>query len=246
MHVHHNNCSELTNLVQPDSIDLTLSSPPYDSIRAYSGYDLNLTQLIKDLYVVTKNGGVVIWIVADETKKGTETGSSFKQALMFMENGWRLNDTMIYAKNNPMPTSGPRYQQSFEYCFCFSKGKPKTFNPITEKCKYTGKARMKNRGKNGKIEYRIIERTKTKKVGNIFYYSVGGGHSTQDKVAYDHPAIMPEALAHDQILTWSNKGDMILDPMAGSGTTLKVALELGREAIGIEISKDYCDIIKER
>ena len=145
-----------------------------------------------------------------------------------------------------MPQGGKRYNQSFEYMFCFTKGKPKTFNPITEPTKYKGLANMKNRGKNGELIYRKVKRKNTKKVGNVFKYSIGGGISTKDKVAFKHPAIFPEKLVHDQIITWSNENDIILDPFMGSGTTAKTAKLNNRKYIGFEISKEYCDICEER
>jgi site-specific DNA-methyltransferase (adenine-specific) len=153
---------------------------------------------------------------------------------------------MIYYKNNPLPSIGKRYQQHTEYMFCFSKGTPKTFNPIMEETKYKGVANMKNRGKNGGLEYRKIERTKTKKIGNVFMYSIGGGISTKDKIAFKHPAIMPEKLAYDQIITWSNENDFIYDPFMGSGTVAKICIQTKRNWIGSEISAEYCEIIKKR
>ncbi len=188
----------------------------------------------------------MIWVVGDATINGSETGTSFRQALYFMDIGFRLHDTMIYYKNNPMPQTGNRYHQHFEYMFCFSKGNPKVFNPITEPTKYNGLANMKNRGKYGELIYDKVERTKEKKVGNVFFYSVGGGISTKDKIAYQHPAIFPEKLVRDQIITWTNEGDLIYDPFMGSGTTAKISQLLNREWIGSEISKEYINIAERR
>ena len=188
----------------------------------------------------------MIWVVGDATIGGSETGTSFKQALSFKEIGFRLHDTMIYYKNNPMPQTGKRYHQHFEYMFAFSKGTPKTFNPITEPTKYRGLANMKNRGQNGSLEYEKIERTQAKKVGNVFFYSIGGGISTKDKIAYQHPAIFPEQLVIDQMQTWSNENDLVYDPFMGSGTTAKIANLLNRKWIGSEISQDYVAIAEKR
>ena len=188
----------------PDNfIDMVLTSPPYDNLRDYKGYFFQFEDIVKELFRVLKIGGVVIWVVGDASENGSETGTSFRQAIFFKEIGFNINDTMIYYKNNPMPTSGPRYHQHFEYMFCFSKGQPKTFNPIMEECKYNGLANMKNRGTKRELNYKNIERTTEKKIGNVFFYSVGGGISTKDKVAYNHPAIFPEQLTIDQIQTWS-------------------------------------------
>ena len=240
------NCLDTLACLSNNSVDMVLTSPPYDDIRKYKGYSFDFEAVAKELFRVVKKGGVVIWNVADQTVNGSESGTSFRQALYFMKIGFNLHDTMIYAKNNPMPTPGKRYQQNFEYMFCFSKGKPKTFNPITVECKYKGMANMKNRGVDGELKYRKIKRTEKRKVGNIFTYSIGGGISTKDKDAHAHPAMFPEQLATDQIKTWSNEGDFIYDPFAGSGTTLKVAKELGRRWLGSEISEEYCQIIEDR
>ena len=229
-----------------NSVDMVLTSPPYDDIRNYNGYSFDFEAIARELYRVVKPGGVVIWVVGDSMVNGSETLTSFKQALFFKEIGFNVNDTMIYYKNNPMPTAGKRYHQHFEYMFCFSKGQPKTFNPIMEETKYRGLANMKNRGKDGNLEYHKQERTTEKKVGNVFFYSVGGGISTKDKVAFQHPAIFPEKLAEDQIVTWTNEGDLVYDPFMGSGTTAKMCKILGRNYVGSEISEEYCSIIEER
>ena len=231
----------------PDGfIDLTVTSPPYGNLRTYNGYSFNFEETAQQLFRITKQGGVVVWIVSDSTIDGSETGTSFKQALYFKEIGFNIHDTQIYYKNNPIPTAGNRYHQHFEYMFVFSKDKPKTSNPIMEECKYIGLANMKNRGTKGSLDYKKIERTKTKKVGNVFFYSIGGGITTKDKIAFQHPAIFPEKLVQDQITTWSNDGDVILDPFMGSGTTAKMALVNKRNFIGSEISKEYCDIAEQR
>ena len=244
--VYNENCLDTMAKMPDNYIDLTVTSPPYDNLRTYNGYSFDFENVAKELYRVTKNGGVVVWVVNDSTKNGSESLTSFRQALYFKEIGFNLHDTMIYYKNNPMPQTGNRYHQHFEYMFAFSKGSPKTFNPITEPTKYQGLANMKNRGKNGSLDYEKIERTKEKKVGNVFFYSVGGGISTKDKIAYKHPAIFPEQLANDHIISWSNKGDLVYDCFAGSGTTAKMSIVNNRNWIASEISSDYCKIIEDR
>jgi DNA modification methylase len=244
--VYNENCLDTMKRMPDNFYDMVLTSPPYDNLRDYKGYFFQFEDIVKELYRTTKEGGVIIWVVGDAMKDNSETGTSFKQALYFKEVGFNINDTMIYYKNNPMPTAGKRYHQHFEYMFCFSKGQPKTFNPITEECKYSGLANMKNRGAKGELNYKKVERTTEKKIGNVFFYSVGGGISTKDKVAYDHPAIFPEQLAIDQIKTWSNENDIIYDPFLGSGTTAKIAFILKRKWIGSEISEDYVNIVKKR
>ncbi|HOD88096.1 MAG TPA: site-specific DNA-methyltransferase [Bacteroidales bacterium] len=243
---YNENCL-ITMQNMPDNyVDFVITSPPYDDIRNYNGYQFEFEKIAKELFRITKQGGIIIWVVADATINGSETGTSFKQALFFIEIGFRLHDTMIYYKNNPMPQTGNRYHQHFEYMFAFSKGSPKTFNPITEPTKYQGLANMKNRGQNGSLDYEKVERTKEKKVGNVFFYSVGGGISTKDKIAYNHPAIFPEKLVADQIKTWTNENDLVYDPFMGSGTTAKIAHLLKRRWIGSEISEEYVKISEER
>jgi site-specific DNA-methyltransferase (adenine-specific) len=244
--IHNENCLETMGRMPNSCIDFVITSPPYDDIRNYNGYKFEFEKIAKELFRVMKEGGVVVWVVADSTANGSETGTSFKQALYFKEIGFNIHDTMIYYKNNPMPQTGNRYHQHFEYMFAFSKGSPKTFNPISEPTKYHGLANMKNRGQNGSLDYEKVERTTEKKVGNVFFYSVGGGISTKDKIAFQHPAIFPEKLVADQINTWTNEGDLVYDPFMGSGTTAKIAQLLNRQWIGSEISKEYVEIAEER
>lgn len=228
------------------SLTLLSPPPPYDNIRNYNGFQFNFEPIARELYRVMKKGGVIIWVVADATINGSETGTSFKQALFFKETGFNIHDSMIYYKNNPMPQTGNRYHQHFEYMFAFSKGSPKTFNPIMESTKYHGPANMKNRGQEGLLNYSKKERTESKKVGNVFCYSIGGGISTKDKIAYQHPAIFPEKPVTDQINTWTNEGDIVFDPFMGSGTTAKIAHLLHRKWIGAEISEEYVKIAQQR
>lgn len=244
--IYNEDCLITMKNIPDNFIDFVITSPPYDNIRNYNGYQFEFEKIVLELYRIIKHGGVVVWIVADATIDGSETGTSFKQALYFKEIGFKLHDTMIYYKNNPMPQTGNRYHQHFEYMFAFSKDKPKTFNPIKEETKYKGIANIKNRGCEGLLEYKKVKRTNEKKVGNVFFYSIGGGISTKDKIAYKHPAIFPEKLVEDQILTWTNENDLVYDTFIGSGTTAKIAHLLKRNWIGSEISKEYVDISEER
>lgn len=238
----------------PDSIDLTVTSPPYDKMRTYNGYTWDLSKTIQELYRITKPGGVIVWIVGDETIKGSETGSSFKQALAFMDAGFRLHDTMIYMKDNPPPTGGKnRYYQAFEYMFVFSKGTPKTFNPIVEPRRNkwndprTVRTRPVTRNKAGIFTKKTVPVNQDcVKLQNVWSYVVSGGSVASDKLAHQHPAIFPEAMVRDHIISWSNPGDIILDPFSGSGTTAKVAALLERHYIGFDISPEYCDLAKQR
>lgn len=230
----------------PDGfVDLTVTSPPYDNLRKYKGYSFDFENIANELFRITKDGGVVVWVVADSTVNGSESGTSFRQALYFKEIGFNLHDTMLYAKLNFIPLTHNRYEQAFEYMFAFSKGRPKTFNPILEKTIRPGE--VKNYavcGSNTKEGgYRRRDEsvvTKDRKLhNNIFYYSTGSNLTK-------HPAPFPEDLARDQILSWSNPGDIVYDPFGGSGTTAKMAHLLKRNWIISEISEDYCDMIQNR
>jgi len=234
--------------VNDGAFDLTVTSPPYDNLRDYKGYSWDFEALAKELYRTTKEGGVVVWIVGDATINGSETGSSFKQALYFMECGFLLHDTMIYQKQNPLPITANRYNPCFEYMFIFSKGKPKTFNPIMElkQWKETRKVKNYSKDKAGIKNYGKVNNSNEKLKCNIFSYKVGGGHVTKDKIAYEHPAIFPEKLAYDHIVSWSNENDLVFDPFMGSGTTAKMCEKSNRKWRGCEISKEYCKITEER
>lgn len=230
-----------------ECVNLTVTSPPYDNLRKYKGCDWDFEATAKELYRVTKQGGVVVWVVGDATIRGSETGTSFKQALFFKDIGFNLHDTMIYAKNNPIPQNHNRYEQCYEYMFVFSKGKPTTFNPLREKTKSGGKSFewgnrktvMDSNQCRRHRESEVLTAKETKIRKNIFYYSVGGGRT-------GHPAVFPEQLAYDHIVSWSNVGDIVLDPFMGSGTTAVACLKTGRNYIGFEISEEYCDIARQR
>jgi site-specific DNA-methyltransferase (adenine-specific) len=246
----------------PDNyIDLVVTSPPYDGLRTYNGYSFPFEEIAKELYRVIKQGGVVVWVVGDATVNGSETGTSFKQALYFMECGFNLHDTMIYEKPSPFP-GNVRYDHDFEYMFVFSKSTPITFNLLTQtKSNNTRIVKSKTdcqkgvRNKNGdivKISKNGIDRfinagklNYTSK-SNIWYYPAGYMLTTLDKIAFEHPATYPEKLAADHIYSWSNEGDLVYDPFGGSGTTAKMAHLQKRKCIMSEISLEYCQIAKKR
>lgn len=234
-------------LLDDECIDLTVTSPPYDNLRQYNGYSFDFENVAKELYRVTKQGGVVVWVVGDATIKGSETGTSFRQALYFKEIGFNLHDTMIYRKVNPIPQNHNRYEQCYEYMFCLSKGKPKTFNPIMVKSVHGGED-MNWGGRKTLMDDAQCRRHRgdevrtvkdTKRHDNIFDYTIGGERT-------GHPAVFPKLLARDQINTWSNEGDVVLDCFMGSGTTAVEALQLGRKYIGFEISQEYVDVANKR
>ena len=242
-------CLEVMKSLPNASIDLTVTSPPYDNLRTYNGYSFEFEGIAKELYRVTKDGGVVVWVVGDATINGSETGTSFKQALYFKEIGFNLHDTMIYQKNSyPFPPSN-RYYQQFEYMFVVSKGNPKTTNIQTQKTiwKKDTKEISTTRNSDGSVSSMKYAKGKDeRKMDNIWLINTGYMRTTKDKIAYQHPAIFPEELVNRHILSWSNEGDTVLDCFLGSGTTGKVAKQLNRQFIGIEISPEYLEIAKNR
>jgi len=231
----------------PDNfIDLTVTSPPYDNLREYKGYEFDFESIAKELFRVTKKGGVVVWVVGDATINGSETGTSFRQALYFKEIGFNLHDTMIYRKLNPIPLTHNRYEQAFEYMFILSKGKPNTFNPIKIPCKTAGTAYNIKRpkvilGASKRDRDEIMTTNNTKYKDNIFEYCVGKKQGTQT-----HPAPFPEELANDHIISWSNEGDLVYDCFGGSGTVAKMAHLQKRNWILSEISSEYVQIAEKR
>ena len=253
--IYNMDCVEGMKLLPDCSIDLTVTSPPYDNLRMYKGYFFDFNAVATELFRVTKDGGVVVWVVNDAAIKGSETGTSFRQALRFKEIGFKLHDSMIYAKDAcPYPET-TRYYPGFEFMFVLVKGKIKTVHLIADKPNKTSgdKVSGTERKTDGTIRRMsaVVKNTgrKVKPYGvrsNIWHYGMGFMKSTTDKIAYKHPAIFPEKLARDHIISWSNPGDVVLDPFMGSGTVAKMARLTGRDFIGFEISKEYCDIAEER
>ena len=245
-------CLELMKDIPDGSVDMVITSPPYDNLRSYKG-SLDWGEhiwkpVLSELYRVVKQGGVVVWVVGDSTIKGSETGTSFRQALYAKDVGFNLHDTMIYRKQNPITLSHNRYEQEFEYMFVLSKGRPATFNPLKVACKTAGRKYNTKRPqvydmsakRHNREEYIV---TKTHKIaGNIWNYTIG----TDKKTNTSHTAPFPLKLAQDHISTWSNEGGVILDPFAGSGTTGVACQNLNRNFILMEQEPEYVEIIKQR
>ena len=241
--IYNEDCLETMKGMDDNSIDLTITSPPYDSLRVYNGYSFNFESTSKELYRITKEGGVLVWIVGDATEKGSETGTSFRQALGLKDAGFNLHDTMIWRKTNPMPkVKTKRYFDVFEYMFVLSKGQPKTFNPLMQPTKlggqiYDSTVKKITKGK---------ERTKKTFVLNMERYKDNIWDCAISQNKTEHPAVFPESLVSDHIISWSNEGDIVYDPFMGSGTTAIAAKKLNRNYIGSEISQDYCAIAESR
>lgn len=240
--IYNMDCLDGMKLLDDNSIDLTVTSPPYDNLRKYNGFSWNFEGIANELYRVTKVGGIVVWVVGDSTVNGSETGSSFEQALYFKKCGFNLHDTMIWEKTGMLPTQD-RYYAIFEYMFIFSKGKPKSMNFIEDKENTAGGRVQKkdlciNKGKQ-KDGIGTFVRKNFGRRTNIWRIAIG-------KSVAGHPAVFPEQLANDHIISWSNKNDIVLDPFMGSGTTAKMALINNRNFVGFEISKEYCEIAEKR
>jgi DNA modification methylase len=238
--IYNENCLDTMARMPNNFIDLTVTSPPYDNLRNYNGYSFDFESVAKELYRITKEGGVVVWVVSDATINGNETGTSFKQALFFKECGFNLHDTMIYYINGTgAKGSNLAYWQSFEYMFILTKGKPKTVNRIADK---KNKNAGKKRGSKGSNKLNKIG-TRTERIGvlapeysiraNVWMYNVGQNDKTI------HPAVFPEELVRDHIYTWSNEGDLVYDCFMGSGTTAKMSHIYKREWLGSELSEEY-------
>lgn len=253
------NCLDTMSRMPDNFINLTITSPPYDEIRNYNknikgfsdefnGYSFPFESIAKELYRVTKKGGILVWVVNDAMVKGSESLNSFRQALYFKDIGFNVHDTMIYRKLNPVPNAGSRYQQMFEYMFVFSKGKPNTTNislrPRSNKCndKRTYRRKKFSRNQDGEFnenDYFVKEMVPDY---NIWDFYVGSGNTTSDSIAFQHPAIFPEELVKRHIESWSNEGELIYDPFMGSGTTAKMCILNNRNYIGSELSEEYCKI----
>jgi site-specific DNA-methyltransferase (adenine-specific) len=230
-------------LLPDNCIDLTVTSPPYDNLRDYKGYSFDFETVAQELYRVTKQGGVVVWVVGDATVNGSETLTSFRQAIYFKDVcGFNIHDTMIWTKTGQGAVGSTlAYWQNFEYMIICSKGKPKTFNPLQDRKNKVVGIMSTTGGRKSDGTYTTRRKIKGKEFGRRFNV-----WEINQETTSDHPAPFPEALARDHILSWSNPGDLILDPFMGSGTTAKMAAEFGRDYIGFEISQEYCDIAEKR
>lgn len=259
--LYNQDCLATMQQIDDNSVDMVLTSPPYDDLRTYNkhlsgnrteynGYSFPFEQIAQELFRIVKKGGVVVWVVGDATNKGSETGTSFRQALYFKECGFDLYDTMIYQKTGTPFPQKDRYNQIFEYMFVFSKGKPNTFNPIMKKNVTAGAVRHSRKFRNADGE--MVDGFNGKPINeygvdnNVWIMRNGMYKSTKDIVAFEHPAIFPEELAVRHVVSWTKENDLIYDPFMGSGTSAKAAIQLKRNWIGSEIDKGYCDVCEKR
>lgn len=246
--VHHARAEALLSALDSGSIDLVVTSPPYDNLRTYNGFSWNFEYIAQQTYRVLKPGGVLVWVVKDSFVDGSETLTSFEQALYFKQCGLNMHQRMVWEKNT-LPQKRPNaYLPDFEDMFIFSKGTPATFNPIMKPNRYAGEKKRKGHsGKDG-FDYaagiRVVPDESI--LTNVWRINVGYNHSTDDDYAHEHPAIFPEDLVERHILTWSNPGDLVLDYFGGSGTTAKMARKNGRRWLTGDISGEYCALMEKR
>ena len=230
----------------PDCVDLTVTSPPYDNLRNYQGYQFDAGRMLCELHRVTKPGGVVVWVIGDKINGG-RTLTSFDHAFAARKAGFVVHDVMIYQKKNTPFMRSNAYTNCYEFMMIFTKGPPQKFHPLKVPTKRHGiEMVVHNKGPDAINRKTPVELKKEKTRTNIWQYAVGQGGSTCDKIAFRHPAIFPEKLAEDHILSWSDEGDLVLDPMCGSGTTCKMAAMNSRQWIGMDISGEYIAIARER
>ena len=239
-------CVDFMASMPVECVDLVVTSPPYDDLRNYKGYSFAFEQIAEGLFKVLKKGGVLVWIVGDKINGGRSL-TSFRQGIYFQEIGFNMHDIMIYQKKNTPFMRSNAYTNCYEFMFVLSKGKPKTFNPLKEKTVRSGYEMVVfNKGADG-VNKKNLKELKTEKTKtNIWKYAVGLGGTTSDKIAFKHPATFPEKLALDHISSWSNEGDLVFDPMCGSGTTCKMAFLSNRKYLGVDISEEYIQIAKKR
>ena len=231
-----------------ECVDLTVTAPPYDNLRSYRGHDFDFDRVAEQLWRITKVGGVVAWNVKDQILDSGRTLASYRQAIAFQDLGFTFHDVIIVHLANVHGTYGTRYTNQYEHMMVIAKGRPKTVNLLTVSCTEAGKTDIDNTRSESESEKitDTVTKNQPQPRGNVWSYHIGYGHHTTDKMAYQHPAIMHENLAKDIISSWSNPGDLVLDPMVGSGTTTKMAAALGRDYIGIDVSPKYIDLATKR
>ena len=245
--IYNMDCVEGMKKLPDNCIDLVVTSPPYDDLRDYKGFHFDFENIAKEMYRVMKPTGVVVWVVGDKIKDGDRSLTSFKQALFFQEVGFKVHDIMIYKKKNTPFMRTNAYTNCYEFMIVLSKKKVAKFHPIKTKTVRNGfeglVCNKKADGVNNKVIGKLNEE---KALTNIWEYAVGLGGSTKDKIAFKHPAIFPEKLASDHIISWSDEEDIVMDPFMGSGTTAKMAKVNNRHFIGFEISEEYTQVANER
>lgn len=239
-------CVDFMEKMPKGCVDLIVTSPPYDDLREYKGYKFDFHAVAQGMLKVLKMGGVAVWVVGDKINGGRSL-TSFRQGLYFQEIGFVVHDVMIYQKKNTPFMRSNAYTNCYEFMFVLSKGKPKTFNPLKQKTVRQGQEMLVYNKLSDGVNKKTLGELKPEKTRtNIWQYAVGLGGTTADKNAFTHPALFPEKLAQEHILSWSNEGDLVYDPMCGAGTTCKMAFLTGRQFLGTDISAEYIQVAKDR
>jgi len=240
--IYNEDCLDTMSRMDDCSVDLIVTSPPYEDLRKYNGFSFDFNSVAESMYRVLKDSGVAIWIVNDKRKNGNRTLTHFRQAIKFQDVGFNVLDVMIWKKSNPMPfVQRDQYTPSYEIMLVLVKGKVSVFNPIMEKCKYAGKViKTHTSNKESIRKANLTSKTKDTKIKSNVWETVVAGTN------HGHPAIFPESLVRDHIFSWSNEGDLVYDPFIGSGTVAKVCLDTNRKYIGSETSSEYCEICRNR
>lgn len=247
------NCDCLLGMqgIADGSVDCIVTSPPYDNLRKYGGVGDEWTfdkfkQIAQQIARVLADGGVCVWIVSDSTIDGSETLTSFKQAIYFKEEcGLNLYDTMIWEKPSPQASTESRYYDVFEYMFIICKGpKPKALNFICDHKNTTAGGIQKRESRSSAEQRKDTGRMRPPRAEysrRFNVWQVSRGESTTG-----HPAVFPLNLARGHVQTWSNMGGVVLDPFLGSGTTAIACVREKRHFIGFELNKEYFDIARRR
>ncbi len=241
----------LLTAVDDNSIDFVCFSPPYDKIRDYHGFNLDLSQLGKQLFRVAKDGAVCAVVMTDATISGEKSLTTFRLTLDWVDNhGWRCFEHCIYSRfGRPGAWWNSRFRVDHEYILLFVKGqKPKYFNkePLKIKAKHAGKVWH---GTTRLTDGSLIQNEKkmqsdTKCRGTIWHYATSNTEGNKQKLK--HPATFPDALANDLIQCFTQQGEIVLDPTSGSGTTCVMASQRKRRYLGFDISAEYVELAKER
>ena len=245
--VYNENCLLTMSNLPDNFIHLVVTSPPYDNLRDYRTYKFEFKKIAKELYRILKKGGVIVWVVGDQTVEGSETGTSFKQVLYFKKIGFKLHDTMFYCKESSSHPSSNRYNQAVEYMFVLSKGIPSTTNIIKDR-KNKGSFRTihgTDRQKDGSTKSKYNTGKLIKENSARLNYWIMSNPYIKKDIRFRHPATFPTVLARDHIITWTNENDIVYDPMSGAGTTIIEAYKLKRRFLGSEMSREYCEITAE-
>ena len=245
--LHCENCTSFMQGIDKESVDMIITSPPYDNMRKYKGFEFDFEAVSQGMWNVIKPGGVCCWVVTDQIINGSKSLTSFHQAIHFRKIGFNIHEIIIFEKSACNFPGKIRYSDIFEFIFVLSKGRPKTFNPIQIDCKYPRmKRRTQIRRENKPIKYKTLSYGDKRIRDNIWKYAISLYGATKDRMAFKHPAVFPEKLASDCIESWSNEGDLVMDPMCGSGTVPKMAKLMKRNWIGVDISQEYIDLANQR